>query len=383
MLAVLLFASGCSTLAQDGNAEPPVPHDPVVPLWQLPPIATPYFIGWYGAHSPSRPGFGDALLLDTQTMETEALLEDLPWWSGRGVMGCPWAAGTQVDWLSSTDDFVKQFVDKAIAPGLPAICLDEMVGYDTETQNLRESTPGTGKYPGNPKNRELTEACRRIKERYPGLFIAVYSHMQSDAMVEAIKAGWIDLNIVMSYMHGQPAWTERLALWRLGNARKAGVEEKTIPSISLAGAPNDVIDSAWVEKWIKHYREHFPKMPGVFFYPHPYRDGHPEDLAPEKVQLMRDCNRLVREHYIDPAPKVTIAAPADGATVAESVEIRAGADRPVSLWRLYVGSTLVAENDTGLFARDSLPAGMTALTVHAITEEWLRGAAQIQVTVQG
>jgi len=36
-------------------------------------------------------------------------------------------------------------------------------------------------------------------------------------MVEAMKAGWIDLNVIMSYMHwpGEPAWTERLALRRL------------------------------------------------------------------------------------------------------------------------------------------------------------------------
>jgi hypothetical protein len=41
--------------------------------------------------------------------------------------------------------------------------------------------------------------------------------MQSDSMVEAMKAGWIDLNVIMSYMHwpGEPAWTERLALRRL------------------------------------------------------------------------------------------------------------------------------------------------------------------------
>ncbi len=42
------------------------------------------------------------------------------------------------------------------------------------------------------------------------------------------KAGWIDLNVIMSYMHwpGEPAWTERLALRRLNNAKKAGVMEK-------------------------------------------------------------------------------------------------------------------------------------------------------------
>ena len=96
----------------------------------------------------------------------------------------------------------------------------------------------------------MVEACRIIKEQYPNLFIAVYSHMQSDAMVEAIGAGWIDLNIIMSYMYwpGQPAWTEELALWRLNNAKKAGVMEKSVPCIGIKNAPNEV--AIWKIRWL-------------------------------------------------------------------------------------------------------------------------------------
>jgi len=352
----------------------------MVPRWQLPPIANPYFIGWYGAHTPSRSGFETVLVLQTQTMETDVPAEDLAWWYGRGIMGCPWSAGTQVGWLNTVDDFVGQF-KKAIKAGHVGVCLDELVGFDAETQRLR-GTPERN-YPGNPKNRRLAEACRIIKEQYPDLFIAVYSHMQSDSMVEAIKAGWIDLNIIMSYMYwpGEPAWTEELALWRLNNAKKADVMEKTIPCIGIAGAPNEVVTLAWIEKWIKYYREHFPQMPGVFFYPHPYRNVRSAALTPEQHKLIRHCDRLVKEYYIDPAPKVSIAAPRDGMTLAGTVHVDARADRPAARWRLYVGAEMVEENESGKFEIPNLAPGPQILTVHAITADWLRGASQIQVSV--
>lgn len=381
---VSLTCHRAAAQAQDEKDEPKaVVYRPAVPRWQLPPIAKPYFIGWYGAHTPSRPGFETALLLRTQTMETDAPRQDLPWWYGRGIMGCAWYAGTQVRWLKTTDDYVAEFM-KAVKNGEVGVCLDEWVGFDAESQELT-GTPEKKKYPGNPKNRRLAEACRIIKQRYPKLFIAVYSHMQSDAMVEAMKAGWIDLNIIMSYMYwpGQPAWTEELALWRLNNAKKAGVMEKTIPCISLGGAPNEVITLEWIEKWMKYYRKHFAQMPGVFFYSHPNRRARSGDLTPEQHRLIRHCDRLVQKYYVAPAPKVTLLSPTDGEIVQGAVRVRARANKPVAKWRLYVEAKQVAENDTGEFEIADLPAGPHILTVHAITSDWLRGAAQIQVSVGG
>jgi len=257
----------------------------MVPRWQLPPIANPYFIGWYGAHTPSRSGFETVLVLQTQTMETDVPAEDLAWWYGRGIMGCPWSAGTQVGWLNTVDDFVGQF-KKAIKAGHVGVCLDELVGFDAETQRLR-GTPER-KYRGN---------------------------------------------------------------------------------------------LAWIEKWIKYYREHFPQMPGVFFYPHPYRNVRSAALTPEQHKLIRHCDRLVKEYYIDPAPKVSIAAPRDGMTLAGTVHVDARADRPAARWRLYVGAEMVEENESGKFEIPNLAPGPQILTVHAITADWLRGASQIQVSV--
>lgn len=378
-VTILAFALPMKA-AEESDGHVPLVYKPMVPRWQLPPIANPNFIGWYGAHTPSRPGFETALLLQTQTMETRVPAEDLAWWYGRGIMGCPWAAGTQVGWLNTVDDFVGQF-EKAVRAGQVGVCLDEMVGFDAETQRLSKSPDR--KAQGNPKNRRLVEACRIVKEQYPQLFIAVYSHMQSDAMVEAIKAGWIDLNIVMSYVYwpGEPAWTERLALWRLNNAKRAGVMEKTIPCIGIAGAPNEIVTLEWIEKWIKYYREHYPQMPGVFFYPHPYRNAQSAALTPEQHQLVRHCDRLVREYYIDPAPQISIAAPRDGAILAGTVHLDARADGPIAKWRLYVGAKMVEENQSGKFKIPNLATGPQILTVHAITADWLRSASQIQVSV--
>ena len=94
-IATLVLAA---TMKADRGPDAPASrvYRPMAPRWQFPPIANPYFIGWYGAHTPSRPGFETALLLQTQTMETDAPAKDLAWWYGRGIMACPWAAGTQV-----------------------------------------------------------------------------------------------------------------------------------------------------------------------------------------------------------------------------------------------------------------------------------------------
>jgi hypothetical protein len=384
MIAVSMLVVGGRIRASEGSdPSAPIVYKPMVPRWQLPPIANPYFIGWYGAHTPSKPRFERALLLESQTMETLAPAEDLAWWYGRGIMGCPWAAGTQVEWLNTVDDFVAQF-EKAIKARQVGVCLDELVGFDAETQRLRQKGQKRTTS-GNPKNRRLAEACRIIKEKHPDFFIAVYSHMQSDSMVEAMKAGWIDLNIVMSYMHwpGEPAWTEELALWRLRNARKAGVMEKTIPCIGIWKAPNEVVTLEWIEKWIKYYREHFPQMPGVFFYPHPARGvgGRSAVVTPRQHQMVRHCDQLARKYYIDPAPKVSIVTPRDGAIVGCNLHVEASADKAVAKWRLYLGSQMVEENESGKFDITDVAPGTKILTVHAITGDWLRSATQIQVSV--
>ncbi len=379
--AVAAAAAGSLPLWSTAAGSKPkdVEYKPMVPRWHLPPIASPYFIGWHGTPTPSRPGFDTALPLRTQTLEEAAPRADLPWWYGRGIMGCAWYAGTQVDWLSTVDDYVAQFM-KAIENGEVGVCLDEWVDFDSESQDLQDP-PGKST-PGNPKNRRLAEACRIIKQRYPQLFIGVYSHMQSDSMIEAMKAGWIDLNVIMSYMHwpGEPAWTERLALRRLNNAKKAGVMEKSIPCISLAGAPNEVITLEWIERWVQYYREHFAQMPGVCFYPHPFRGGKAAELSPEQHRLIRHCDQLAENYYIDPAPKVSILAPADGQIVEGPVEVKAQAEKAVAQWRLYVDAEQVAESETGEFRINRLPPGSHVLTVHAITADWLRGAGQIQVS---
>ncbi len=87
------------------------------------------------------------------------------------------------------------------------------------------------------------------------------------------------------------------------------------------------------------------------------------------------------DNYIDPAPKMSIAAPRDGAIFAGTVHIDARADRPIAKWRLYVGAKMVEENESGRFEIPTLAPGPQILTVHAITADWLRSASQIQVSV--
>ena len=379
-----LDSLGASEKAEKTDLSADVAYQPMVPRWQLPPISNPYFIMWNRGPTQSQhkkgkvmgSNFREVMLFETQTMEEGAHVQDLPWWYGRGIMAsAKWYGGTQNRRLSTIDDFVNQFLT-AIKNGEVGVILDELVGFDSESQKLSDNPEK--KKGGNPKNSRLAEACRIIKEKYPDFFIVVYSHMQSDSMVEAIKAGWIDLNVIMSYVHwpGSPAWNEGLALWRLNNAKKAGVMEKSIPCIGIYKAPNKVINVESIEKWIKYYRKHFPQMPGVCFYP-----GIWGSLTAEQHSLRRQCDRLVKKYYIDPAPKVTITKPIDGEIIAGSVHIKAKADKAVMKWRLYVGSRKIAENESGEFKIDKLSQGPHIVTVHAITSDWLRAAEQIQIQV--
>ena len=320
------------SLAQD-----PKPTDAPKPVkvarHQFAPIGKPYFFAWWGATAPSHKNFLDVLPTRFQTLE--CLMRDKSdrdWWLGRGVWPFGWSYGTQGP-FHSADKFEKYILTR-VNSGAVGICFDEWVGFDAETRKLK-GTPEKKKYPGNPRNKMLAEACRRIKQRYPAFFMAACTHMQSDALIEALQKGWVDLAIVESYPYvsGEPAFTSGLAMWRLGNAKRAGVMEKPIPAFWIT-PKDETFTAEWLEGWIKRWRKEFPQMPGVApFFP----GGHDRD-DPRTQHLARVCDRLIRKHYVDPAPKVQIKQPADGALVAEGtpVVVRAEASCPIAKWRLYV-----------------------------------------------
>ena len=63
--AVTMLVFEVPMKADEGPSRPArVICKPMVPRWQRPPIPTPYFIGWSGAHTPSQPGFETARLLE-------------------------------------------------------------------------------------------------------------------------------------------------------------------------------------------------------------------------------------------------------------------------------------------------------------------------------
>lgn len=286
--------------------------------------------------------------------------------------------------LDSADKF-EEYILTQVNGGAPGICFDEWIGFDAESQKLR-GAPEKEKYPGNPKNRMLAEACRRIKEEHPDVFIGACTHMHSDALIEALQKGWVDLAIVESYPYvaGEPAWTPGLAMWRLGNAKMTGVMKKTIPAFWIS-PEDETFTAEWLEGWIKRFRKEFPQMPGVA----PFFPGGHDHIEGRTQHLVRGCDRLIQKYYIDPAPKVRITKPSDGALVAEStpVEIRAEASAPIAKWRLYLGTALVAEREGDgvgavTFEPRTLPPGHHVLTVHGITDVWLRGVEQIAIVVE-
>ena len=375
-LSLLVLSPAC-------GEEMKLPSRPV-PRHRMAPIRQPYFFAWWNAPAPSHKHFEQVLPPTHQTFESLANEADFDWWLGRGVWPFGWSWGTQTTGPYASAEAYVEYLLEYVNKGAPGICFDEWVGFDEESQDLT-GTPEKEKYPGNPRNRMLAEACRRVKERHPDFFIAAFTHMQSDALVEALKEGWVDLAVIESYVYvaKEPAWTPELARWRLGNAVRAGVAEKAIPAFWIS-PEDETFSPEFIEKWVTTFRREFPQMPGLApLFP----AGH--DTADPRVQsLARACDRILKKHYLDPAPRVQVVEPEDGASVDSSTTLRARADRPVARWRLYSGADLVTESEEGQseavdFPLDDLSPGPHVLTVHAITQDWLRGAEQIYVSCVG
>ncbi len=362
----------------------PAEEEPLarLPRWHFAPIAKPYFFAWWNAPAPSHENFARILPITNQTVECLANGADYQWWLNHGVWPSGWNWGTQGgSGLDSVEDFYNYLIGK-VAAGEYAVCLDEWVGFDAESQKLTR-TPEKEKYPGNPKNAMLAEACRRVKQQHPDFFIAAFTHMQSDALIKALRRGWVDLAIVESYPYvaGEPAWTPELAVWRLGNAKRAGVMEKTIPAFWIS-PEDETFTLPWLEKWIKTWREQFPQMPGLA----PLFPGGHDSLDPRTQHLARGCDRLIQKYYLDPAPKIEVLSPSDGEIVTGPFLLRVRADKPVARWRLYIGAELVTRKLGGgryeaEFPVLTLPPGPHVVTVQAITADWLRAAEQIEVEV--
>ena len=112
--------------------------------------------------------------------------------------------------------------------------------------------------------------------------------------------------------------------------------------------------------------------------------GHRTDDARTR-ELTRVCDGLLHRYYVAPAPAVEIVHPPEGATFpAGPLRVEARAGRPVSCWRLFRNAALLHEqpggDDAGVgFPPIDLAPGAHVLTVHAVTPDGLRAAANVTV----
>src|SRR5690606_16886035 len=129
------------------------------------------------------------------------------------------------------------------------------------------------------------------------------THMASDALVQALKNGSVDLAIIESYPYvsGEPVWTPVLAKHRLMSAKKAGVMEKCIPAFWISPG-DETFSKEFFEEWFQLFRKDFPQMPGVA----PLFPGGHNPADSRTLELTRLCNELIQKYYIAPAPKVRI-----------------------------------------------------------------------------
>ncbi len=368
-----------------------------VPRWNMAPIAKPYFVSWYGAPSPETAGFSSQAIFTTQTVETLSQGAD-SYWIGRGVWPSNWYYGSQgEEWLGSVQAYVDYFEKYAIAKGATCIVFDEWIGTDT-VQDIQAFFDSNDMPPpvrehadrywkgieGNKHNILLAKACQILKRKYPDLFIIAYTHMQSQSLYEAMKRGWVDLAIIEAYEFwpNEPDWTPELAHWRMSLAAKAGLLEKTIPALAVVEGVDKATGKRttleMIENEIKFYRKNYPQAAGIGFY---CSEKSVRTNSADHRRLIRSCDRLVRKYYIDPAPKVTIRVPEDGAIVNTPLKVVAKADKRVAKWKLFVGDKTVAEQASPEFTVSELSPGPNVITIHAITRDYLRGAAQIEVEV--
>jgi len=365
---------------------------------ELPPIASPYFISGYALPQPPEV---PAPLMKHLNMETSCGLQGRfhNLWLDRGAWPLLWSfghAGPHEPVHRTLEGWTEYYLSLA-RQGWAGMAIDEIGNEAGEPEKVV--------YP------LIFEACRRVKQRYPHFFIAIHDQARSPSAFAALKDGTVDLAIAEFYSYvpdpdrpppddPREAWE---AAWewigpRVQRYRAEGVIEKVIPHLGhlldpVSPHPRPLSRNAGegrqgivgtpqrLEYEVQRLREVAPEMPGICFY------GHGDPHRPEVRALLRFADGLVEKYYLAPAPKVRIKLSQPAQRLRGGVAIRVEATRSakggtVRQYKIFVDDELRAQEQEWVWDTTQTAPGEHIITAHAISSDWLRGAAQVRARVE-
>ena len=345
----------------------------VLPSALLPPVSNPYLFYWDFGPAPSF--LGSVANAQGAGNETQAAEHEKA-----GRLPVIWTYGPEWPCGKTKEDFIKYYLS-VIQPNR-AHLVDEW-------QSARLGVPI-----GNPLSlfdpfgiRGAIEGIDQAKKRSQGAFILV-AWRGEDSLLPLVEKGDVDCLLIEAYSHlskTQPQfWAIRIPSVdaRIAKARSWGIIDRTIPWLGEIRStdeyvPGHALTAAELEVQIRHYRETAPEMPGVAFY----GNSNPD--------LARAADALCKKYFVDPAPEVAILSPAGGAVLSPTSQIVKAAASPkggrtVREYRGFIDNRLVYIGSDSVFSWDFSreTRGPHYLTVHAVDDNWNRGAAQVRIGIE-
>lgn len=321
-----------------------------------PPVKQPYIFMWLFAPMPSFPGAVANTTLGN--IESDAQT---------GILPMQWFYGPNNKWIDSRKGFENAYRDAAKLKGRFALFIDEW--------------QKTGDAPDYAIEGSIDGAIA-AKKINPSLY-TVLCWRGEENFQRMIDAGQPDLVMIEAYSHMKNIWPKDWALnpsdieVRANTIRKLGLIDRTIPTLGMILKKEDYYpDAVWtadqIEQEIIAWRKIAPEMPGMGMYD----NGDPV--------LGEAADRLMRKHFVEPAPEVSISNPKFEEELSTAhVEFRTSAKgkdgREVKSYRWFVDNRWVAETNSPDLIWDirELNPGLHFVTVHAIDSAWNRAAAQM------
>ncbi|MCD6218760.1 hypothetical protein J7K43_00055 [Candidatus Calescamantes bacterium] len=347
----------------------------------FPPIKFPYFFACYGGECPPHAATQPAVPavkyeLPLQNLEVASYDHGytINWWLNRGVLPLVWVFGSVSPTQTRTrEEWIEYYLSFA-RRGYPGIAIDEI-----QDDKVR------------PDNRFIFEACRIVKEKYPDFFIAIHHSGGSELAYEALRKGYVDLNILMCYTYVPTGGglSRKIIRQNIKKARAAGVIEKTIPHLGWIDSrpPKGYEKISWgmtpeaLERLIRFVRRVGPEMPGICLYTW-YGFGR----SPEQYELMERVNELLHKYYVQPAPKVEIRLTPKAQILTGRVKVQIKAipsanGETIQEYKIFLDDKMVASQQEWVWDTTRTTPGRHLLTAHAVSTDWQRGATQVEVTV--
>ncbi|MDD5688274.1 MAG: carbohydrate-binding protein [Elusimicrobia bacterium] len=233
---------------------------------------------------------------------------------------------------------------------------------------------------GDNRVKESISALRRVKKQYPNflMFAGYYGDGFDDVMANAsdimnlYKPEIYIYRGMKDYRTYIKKWTDWIKYY--------GLEGK---NLAILGGRDDYNGrEADVDLWIKYLRAESPQMAGL-------------GIGIFKLYSLTTAERaewdkVMDNNFFKLSPSVSITTPVNNAKLSGTVKINVSAkknsetDNPVVSYRYFIDNKLVKISSSPEYSWNTAgySKGKHIITVHAVTDDYLAGVSQINITIK-